>query len=47
MRHTVDVVRVRQLLAQGCTPAQVAMRINVSKSVVLRIAKDKYQGGGR
>lgn len=39
----MDVARVKQLLAQGCTPKQVCLRLGVNKSTVSMIAAGKYQ----
>lgn len=36
-KTSVDEARVRELLGQGCTPRQVAERLGLSKTVVLRI----------
>lgn len=41
----VDVARVRELLAQGCTQKQVAQRLGYSKSTVSCIANGKYLEG--
>jgi transcriptional regulator with XRE-family HTH domain len=35
-----DATRITQLLQQGLTQTQVALRLGVSKSVVNRIAKE-------
>ena len=41
-RRKVDVARVRELLARGCTQSQVAARLGVAKSAVCQIASGKY-----
>jgi transcriptional regulator with XRE-family HTH domain len=40
MEKQISRERVRQLLQQGCTQKQVAMRLGVSKSVICTIAKE-------
>jgi hypothetical protein len=44
-RSPVDVDRVRQLLASGCTHKQVSLRLGVSKSVVSMISRGRYREG--
>ena len=43
----VDAVRVKQLIAAGLTPAQVAARLGCDRSTVGRIARDRYEKGKR
>jgi transcriptional regulator with XRE-family HTH domain len=40
-RPSVDVVRVKQLLASGLTQTQVCLRLGVAKSAVSLIANGK------
>jgi hypothetical protein len=40
MEKKVSRERVRQLLEQGCTNKQVAIRLGVSRSVICTIAKE-------
>jgi hypothetical protein len=44
-RSPVDVDRVRQLLASGCTHKQVSLRLGCSKSVVSMISRGRYREG--
>jgi DNA-binding NarL/FixJ family response regulator len=40
MEKRISRERVRQLLEQGCTNKQVAIRLGVSRSVICTIAKE-------
>ena len=42
-RDAVNVDRIRQLLADGCTQKQVSVRLGVSKGVVSAVANGKYK----
>jgi hypothetical protein len=42
-RSPVDVDRVKQLLAGGCTHKQVSLRLGCSKSVVSMISRGRYR----
>jgi len=42
IRKPVDVAKVLELLAKGCTQKQVCIRLGVSKSAVCNIANGKY-----
>jgi hypothetical protein len=44
-RSPVDVARVKQLLAGGCTHKQVSLRLGCSKSVVSIISRGLYREG--
>ena len=39
-RNTIDAKRVRELLAKGSTPKQIAERLGVNKVSVYEIAKE-------